>query len=56
MPGSKKGHKQGDWDEAAMKHAVHAVLVNKLSQKRAAREHGVPRQNSAQTPGEGGDR
>ena len=44
MPGSKKGHKQGDWDEAAMKHAVHAVLVNKLSQKRAAREHGVPRQ------------
>lgn len=44
MPGSKKEHKQGDWDEAAMKRAVHAVLVNGLSQKRAAREHGVPRQ------------
>jgi len=36
MPGSAKGHKQGDWDEDAMKAAVHAILVNGVSQKRAA--------------------
>ena len=44
MPGSAKGHKQGDWDEDAMKTAVHAVLVNGVSQKRAAVMHSVPRQ------------
>ena len=44
MPGSAKGHKQGDWDEDAMKAAVHAVLVNGVSRKRAAVMHSVPRQ------------
>lgn len=44
MPGSAKGHKQGDWEEMSMKAAVHAVLINGVSQKRAAAEHRVPRQ------------
>ena len=44
MPGSKKRHKQGDWDEMVMKRAVHVVLVNGLSQKKAASQYAVPRQ------------
>ena len=44
MPGSAKGHRQGDWDEMAMKAAVQAVLVNGVSKKRAAEMHSIPRQ------------
>jgi predicted DNA-binding protein (UPF0251 family) len=44
MPGSRKGHKQGDWNEMSMKSAVNAVLVNRMSEKHAAEIHNVSRQ------------
>jgi len=42
--GSKKGHKQGAYNEISMKLACNAVIVRKWSESRAAREYGVSRQ------------
>jgi hypothetical protein len=44
MPGCAKGHREGGWYETVMKAAVHAVLVNGVSQKRASEMHNIPRQ------------
>ena len=44
MPGSKKGHKQGSWDEHSMKLAVRDVLMYNKSQKSAATQYGISRE------------
>ena len=44
MPGSKKGHAQGNWDEVDLKRAVMAVQVNRMSQKKAAHMYSIPRE------------
>lgn len=44
MPGSKKGHSQGNWNELDLKRAVMAVTVNKMSQKKAATTYNIPRE------------
>jgi helix-turn-helix, Psq domain len=44
MPGSHKGHRQGAWDVSTLKLAVHAVNVDKMSEKSAAKRHGIPRE------------
>jgi len=42
--GSKKGHRQGAWDDKSMKLACNAVIVNKWSESKAAKSYGVSRQ------------
>ena len=44
MVGSKKGHRQGAWDDKSMKLACNAVIVNKWSESKAAKSYGVSRQ------------
>ena len=44
MVGSKKGHRQGAWDDRSMKLACNAVLVNKWSESKAAKSYGISRQ------------
>lgn len=44
MPGSKKGHKQGSWDEHSMKLAVRDVLMYNKSQESAATQYGISRE------------
>lgn len=43
MPGSQKGHSQGKWDVSALKCAVSAVNLLKMSVKSAAKQHGIPK-------------